>query len=222
MRIPILYSEQECPYSIRARFALVYAGIQFELRNIDSGDLPKQILELSNETKVPVLLLADGRVLEKSLEIMHWALLENDPEGWIDYEVDALEEMQGLIRINDNSFANDVIHYVHWAENNKQSREVYRKDCELFLAGLEEHLQNSRFLFDERVSQADYAILPFVYLFEQVGMEWFREALYPQVWQWLDYHKNAKLFKSVMKERPLWVADSKPVIYPVMNASPPS
>ncbi len=206
---------------MRARFALVYAGVRFELRSVDSSRLPEQVLDLNAEARVPILILADGHIIDDSLAIMHWALLENDPEGWIDFEVDGLEEMQGLIRINDSSFSSDVMHYIHWSENSEHSREVYRKDCELFLAGLEEHLTDSRFLFGDRVSLADYAVLPFVYLFAKTGMEWFREALYPHVWSWLDHHKKSSLFRLAMEEKPLWVADREPLIYPSQASSPP-
>ncbi len=210
----VLYSQRECPYSMRARMALMYAGMSFELRNIDSKNLPSELAAQRKKVKLPVLELADGRVLTDSLEIMHWALLQSDPDGWIDYEIDDLEEIQGLVTINDNSFVHDVMGYVFATENQDKSQKEYRKDCELFLAGLEQHLTKARFLFADRVSMADFAIFPFVYLFTQVRMEWFREALYPHVWQWFDYHQNSRLFKLVMEEKPLWCHGSNPLIYP--------
>ena len=176
--------------------------------------MPSELAIQRKKVKLPVLELADGRILTDSLEIMHWALLQSDPDGWIDYEVDDLEEIQGLVTINDNSFVHDVMGYVFATKNQDKSQKEYRQDCELFLAGLEQHLTKSRFLFADRVSMADFAIFPFVYLFTQVRMEWFREALYPHVWKWFDYHQNSQLFKSVMEEKPLWRHGGNPLIYP--------
>jgi glutathione S-transferase len=191
--------------------SLNYAGIQYEHREVVKTDLPEIVLRYDADGNIPLLFLSDTEVLNDSLEIMHWALLENDPDGWMDYEVDELDEMRGLIRINDNSFAKDVINYVHWDDSCDLSREQYRKDCELFLGGLEEHLQNSQFLFGDRVSHADFAIMPFVYLFSLVEMEWFRKALYPNVWKWLEYHTRSKLFQTAMKEHPRWRPETEAV-----------
>ena len=199
MPLPILYSERLCPYSLRARLALKYAGINFELREIDRNHLPEVVYQLSEQGTLPLLQLNARDVLDDSLAIMHWALLKSDPDGWLDYEIDALEEMQGLMHINDNSFARDVMSYVHWQQGDRP-RDACRKDCELFLTGLEEHLEHGRFLFGDRVSQADFAILPFVYLFAAVKTEWFRAALYPNVWKWLDYHTQSPLFKGALGE----------------------
>ena len=116
-----------------------------------------------------------------------------------------------LAPMADSSFAQDVMRYVNWDGSCDRSREEYRKDCELFLGGLEERLAKSRFLYGDRVSMADFAIFPFVNLFNQVKLEWFRAALYPD--EWLEYHVNSPLFRAVSSHYPLWQAGQDPVIY---------
>ena len=69
---PILYSFRRCPYAIRARMALVLAGIDFELREINLRDKPSTFLVTSPKGTVPVLVLPNGRVIEESLEIVDW------------------------------------------------------------------------------------------------------------------------------------------------------
>lgn len=219
MSIPVLYSERECPYSIRARMALAYAGMHWEHREVRQKSPPAEVMEMSATNRIPLLQVIEADPLDHSLDIMHWALLQSDPEGWLDYEVDELEEMQGLIRINDSSFAQDVMRYVTWDEYSEKTREAYRKDCELFLTGLEEHLTGKNFLFGDRVSMADYAIFPFVRLFSQVKLEWFRKALYPNVWKWLEYFANSPLFLSIMKEYPEWESGQDPVIFEYNSAA---
>jgi len=80
---PILYSFRRCPYAMRARMALMMAGITCELREVKLADKPAHMLETSPKGTVPVLLLPDGTVLEESIEIMRWALAQSDPEDWL-------------------------------------------------------------------------------------------------------------------------------------------
>jgi len=216
MSVPVLYYEENCPYSIRAAMALLYSGMPFELRSVTSGHPPAELFKDEDDLALqfPVLQVQGIKPCAHSMEIMQWALYQNDPDGWMDFEVDELEEMHGLVKINDSSFARDVIEYVSCKDNDSSARDQYRKDCELFLAGLEEHLQNRRFLFGDRVSYADFAIFPFVDLFATIRTDWFRKAMFPNVWEWLDYHKNNKLFKMVNGNHDLWKPGSEGIQMP--------
>ena len=79
---PLLYSYRRCPYAMRARMALLVAGIAFDVHEIVLRDKPAAMLALSPKGTVPVLRLPDGSVLEQSLDIMRWAFAAHDPEGW--------------------------------------------------------------------------------------------------------------------------------------------
>jgi len=79
--LPILYSYRRCPYAIRARMTLNYAGIQVEHREIELRNKPKSMLMASPKGTVPVLIVGD-LVLDQSLEIMRWALQYSDPDNW--------------------------------------------------------------------------------------------------------------------------------------------
>ena len=81
---PVLYSFRRCPYAIRARMALCYANIAVELREVLLKNKPLEMLEASAKGTVPVLVCADGSILEESLDIMHWALEQNDLCNWRD------------------------------------------------------------------------------------------------------------------------------------------
>jgi glutathione S-transferase len=91
---PILYSFRRCPYAIRARLALYVSGTRCELREVVLRDKPQALLEVSPKGTVPVLQLPDNTVLDESLDIMLWALEQNDPEGWI---VPEMSKMMALI-----------------------------------------------------------------------------------------------------------------------------
>src|SRR5882757_10856221 len=86
----ILYSFRRCPYAMRARLALDVSGQVCELREVVLRNKPPAMLEASPKGTVPVLVLANGEVIDESLDIMLWALGCNDPERWLTPESDSL------------------------------------------------------------------------------------------------------------------------------------
>ena len=77
--LPILYSFRRCPYAMRARWALLEAGLLVQWREIALKAKPAEMLAASPKGTVPVLVLPDGAVIEESLAVMHWALDQADP-----------------------------------------------------------------------------------------------------------------------------------------------
>ena len=76
----ILYSFRRCPYAMRARLAVLVAGIEVELREIVLRDKAPEFLAASPKGTVPVLVTSQG-VIEESFEVMEWALGQNDPQN---------------------------------------------------------------------------------------------------------------------------------------------
>jgi glutathione S-transferase len=198
---------------MRARMALAYAGISFEVREVILKDMPRELLAISPKGTVPVLQITESEILEESMDIMHWALLASDPDGWIDFEVDELDEMNELVEINDHSFKEDLDKYKYADRFPEKSQEEYREDCRIFLDGLEERLHNNRFLFADRVSFADFAIFPFVRQFSRVEPEWFNSSRYIYLRSWLAYHEKNPLFISIMHKYVSWKPGDQPVIF---------
>ena len=99
--LPILYSYRRCPYAIRARMTLKYAGITVEHREIELRNKPQSMLRASPKGTVPVLI-AGNLILDQSLEIMRWALQKYDPENWGEIDEDAaqiwIEKMMAHLR----------------------------------------------------------------------------------------------------------------------------
>ncbi|MFT7053342.1 MAG: glutathione S-transferase, partial [Psychromonas sp.] len=96
-----LYSFRRCPYAIRARLAIAVSSQPVFLREIILKNKPAEMLALSSKGTVPVLQLADGSVIDESLEIMVWALEQRDPNAWLQGR---LTEMLSLIDENDFEF----------------------------------------------------------------------------------------------------------------------
>ena len=70
---------------MRARLALIAADQRVHLREIALRDKPAAFLAASPKATVPVLVTDQG-VIAESLQIMQWALAQNDPEGWLQIE----------------------------------------------------------------------------------------------------------------------------------------
>ncbi len=199
--LPILYSYRRCPYAMRARMALKYAGIPVEIREISLKDKPAHMLQVSPKGTVPVLVLPSGKVIDQSIEIMHWALHENDVDGWL--SADASQTRQ-LIDENDGSFKQALDKYKYAIRFPEQSTQVYRTQGEAFFSKLERKLEGTSFLVADTLSLADIAIFPFIRQFAAVDTAWFESADYLKLKTWLKHLVESALFQSVMEKQPVY------------------
>jgi glutathione S-transferase len=202
--LPILYSFRRCPYAMRARLAIAYTGVVVELREVELRNKPQAMLLISPKATVPVLQLENGRVLDESLDIMFWALQQNDVEQWL--KAVNLNHAQALIQRNDEQFKYYLDRYKYADRYPAYSELYYRQQAELFLTDLEGLLTQSVFLCGEHFSLADAAILPFIRQFCAVDPLWFKDSPYPALRRWLNHFLASSLFERVMEKYPYWQA----------------
>lgn len=195
-----LYSFRRCPYAMRARMALRYAGVPVEIVEVSLKDKPAQMLALSPKGTVPVLN-ADGVVIDESLQIMRWALAQNDPDDWLlAGDSFAALWMEKLIEGNDQIFKSALNRYKYAERYPEQPMEAYRAEGALFLQKLDELLEGRDYLLADHPSLADIALLPFVRQFTHVDREWFAQTPYLRLQAWLQRLLESELFTSVMKK----------------------
>ncbi len=201
--LPILYSYRRCPYAMRARLTLRYAGVAVEVREIQLRNKPAALLQASPKGTVPVLVLPDGRVLEQSLDIMAWALAQRDPESWRLPQFEA--QAQAWIARNDGPFKALLDRY-KYPERVPQAPQVqWRQEAEaLMLAPMEQVLQQQAFLLGARPCWADMALMPFIRQFSRVDSAWFAAAPYAALRVWLGGLEGSDLFESIMHKQPVW------------------
>ena len=204
MQRPVLYSYRRCPYAMRARMALRYANIDVEIREIALREKPAQMIAVSPKGTVPVLVLASGKVLEQSLDIMDWALAQSDVDEWIVQDQEVQKLSTDLIATNDGAFKQALDKYKYAIRFPENPPDVYRAQGEEFLKRLESLLQLNSYLFRNTVSKADVAIFPFVRQFFMVDNAWFETANYPALKTWLNGLLNSQLFIDVMHKYPVW------------------
>lgn len=200
MALPVLYSYRRCPYAMRARMAIWAANIEVEVREISLREKPVHLLQISPKGTVPVLQLPDGSVLEQSLDIMQWALAQNDPYDWLHAAPDTVNR---LIAINDGDFKKALDHYKYPERYPEHSQPIYREQGEQFLQLLEAALQQHTYLASEKASIADVAIFPFIRQFAAVDMTWFADGEYLKLREWLEYWVNCSLFARIMQKLPV-------------------
>jgi len=197
MSPPLLYSFRRCPYAIRARLALRQAGIAYDLREVVLRDKPPELLALSPKGTVPVMCLPDGRVLEQSLDIMLWALGENDPQGWLSQA--PLAASLALIARNDMQFKPLLDRYKYPERHPEATQAAWREQAVAeMLTGLEQRLQSNAYLLAPLPCLADMAILPFIRQFAQVDRAWWDGCELAALRQWLDTLTRSPLFEAVM------------------------
>lgn len=199
--LPILYSYRRCPYAMRARMALSYAGIAVETREISLKQKPAHMLQVSPKGTVPVLVLPNGQVIEQSLDIMQWALQQHDVDGWFCAD---LQHTTLLIAENDGAFKRNLDRYKYAIRFPEHAAEDYRGEGELFLVKLELQLQQSPFLLGSKISLADIAIFPFIRQFSAVDHGWFESTDYVKLKLWLQHLVKSELFTRVMVKYPTY------------------
>lgn len=208
---PILYSFRRCPYAMRARLAIAVSEQQVQLREIILKHKPAALLAISPNKTIPVLQIDALNVLSESLDIMLWALNNNDPQQWL---TPALNDMLSLIKSNDNEFKSWLDKYKYADRFPEHSEEYYRDQADPFLRKLENRLIEKRYLFADQPTLADMAIFPFIRQFAAIDAKWFEQSPYPRVRDWLVGLIESPLFVASMKKYPTWLDSGKEVTFP--------
>lgn len=206
-----LYSFRRCPYAMRARLGLLFAGVKVELREVVLKNKPPQMLAISPKGTVPVLQLTDGAVIDESRDIMLWALEQNEPQNLLDKTVRT--EADALIDQNDNEFKYWLDRYKYADRHLEMTQEEYRQRGEVFLQQLEKQLEKHSYLLGDKVTVADIGIMPFVRQFAHVDREVFYGLPYPNLQRWLqDWLQHPVFLQAMTKFKP-WEEGDELVVF---------
>jgi glutathione S-transferase len=211
MNEAVLYSYVRCPYAARARLALIFAGINCQLREVDLAHKPAEMLQLSPKGSVPVLQLADGRVIDESLDIMHWATTFTVGANLLPIDIDAQANMAELIRWLDNDFSKQSFRYRFRLANDPHPPIYYRNQAEEFLSVLEAYLNQNRYIFGDSLSLGDLAVYPFLRSFVDVEPEWFVNTPYAHLHRWLALMSENKIVQQAFVVNKTWQNGDPPL-----------
>ena len=202
----ILYSFRRCPYAMRARLAVAEAKLEVELREVVLRDKPDAFLEASESGTVPCLVTDEG-VIDESLDIMIWALRQNDPHGWLDMPAEGFD----WIARNDGPFKQALDRTKYETRYPGIDPAEQRTLAGDFLTDLDQQVKT--WMFD-RPTIADYAILPFVRQFAFVDKDWFDTRPWPHVQGWLERFLSSDPFSAMMMKYPQWKDGDPPTLFP--------
>lgn len=205
--LPTLYSFRRCPYAIRARMALWVAGVSVELREVKLAAKPPQLAEVSPKATVPVLVRADGTVIDESLGIMRWALEQRDPEGW------RAGDDAALIAANDGPFKHHLDRAKYPGRYEEDGITDHRAAALALIAPLEERLVRAPQLCGPSRSLTDIALFPFIRQFAAIDPDWFAAQPLPRLQAWLEGHAASDLFAAVMPKFAAWAAGDTAIFF---------
>ena len=212
-KYPILYSFRRCPYAMRARMAIYQANIKCEYREVLLKDKPASMISLSSKGTVPVLLTPDDLIIDQSLDVMLWALHQDDPDDWLN-EDGSLG--QSLVERNDNEFKYYLDRYKYHVGYPEYSQEYYRDKTRDYLDQLEKCLNDNQgaALTADHMSFSDVSIFPFIRQFANVDLDWFKSSSYQLLNCWYNKIEQSDLFKDCMKKHKQWSPEQSPVYFP--------
>ena len=211
--LPILYSFRRCPYAIRARLALCQAGVAVALREVVLSSKPAEMLAASQAGTVPVLHLPSGEVIAQSLDIMRWALGQNDADGWL-----ARGDTPGqrvLTDVCDSAFKHALDRYKYAERHPARSAQAWRDgavDC--LIQPLEQRLTLAPQLGGERPVLADATIFPFVRQFAAVDSAWWEASPWVATRRWHDRWAESALMATCMHKLPPWQPGAPVTVFP--------
>ncbi|MBA4740728.1 MAG: glutathione S-transferase [Burkholderiales bacterium] len=207
--IPVLWTFRRCPYAMRTRLAIKSSGTQVYLREIVLRNKPDEFICDSAKATVPVLKLSNGKIIEESIEIMYWALTQNDPNNWCGVLNARQEHSRNFLAKLDGQFKNNLDRYKYASRYGLGADESvkYRKEGSKFLSRVNDLLKETSFLSGESQGFLDIASLPFVRQFRIANPEWFDQQDWPQLHNWLQTFLASNQFSLIMEKLKPW--DSK-------------
>lgn len=188
--------------------ALAVSGLTVELREVVLRDKPQELVAISAKATVPVLVHGQDKILDESLDIMRWALAQNDPQNWLSGIGD------NLISDNDGPFKHALDRYKYPHRYGLVDGLEFRNEALVYVQRLDQLLSKKPYLGDKAMNFTDVAIFPFIRQFVATDRHWFESQPLTQVKNWLAEHLNSMLFETTMRRYPQWTASSPHIYFP--------
>jgi glutathione S-transferase len=216
MSNPILYSFRRCPFAIRARIALYTANIQVELREVVLRQKPQAMLAISPKATVPVLQLPNGQVIDESLDIMYWALKQNDPLGLINLDPHQQQVGEPILKIIPK--LNKAIREYKFIDKFPEINEIEsEKKLLVFLNDFEGLLEQQAYIVGAQHKIYDYALFPFVRQVVSHNRKLLEENDLYKLLKWHDKIICSEPFISVMNKYKMWEEGISAIYFPDKN-----
>ena len=210
---PILYSFKRCPYAMRARMALKLGNIKCELREVKLSNKPEHMIKISPKATVPVLM-ADGIVIEESIDIINWAIKKkNIFKNNISKKDESLTEK--IIKLFDTEFKYHLDRYKYSSRYDNSKRNYHRDMCISLLLKIELLVSKRHWFFGKNINKIDISILPFIRQFRVADPDYFEQhQKIVNIKNYLNNFLNSSLYHQIMHKYEVWTEDSEVVYFP--------
>ena len=208
--LPILYSFRRCPFAMRARWALLEAGLMVHWREIELKRKPVEMLECSAKGTVPVLVLPNGTVIDESEAVMRWALAQADPRGLL-----RAADASALIAQNDGVFKRHLDRFKYTDRYPGESRDEHRDAGLRILADWSQRLEQNPWLLGPDISLADAALWPFVRQWRIADPDAFEaNGQLAPLREWLQRFLDDPSFERLMQRADPWCSGGLQPLFP--------
>ena len=195
---------------MRARWALLEAGLSVHWREIELKHKPAEMLQCSAKGTVPVLVLTDGTVIDESEAVMRWALAQADPRGLLQ-----AGEASALIAENDGAFKHHLDRFKYTDRYPGESRDEHRDAGLCILAGWSQRLKEHAWLLGAAISLADAALWPFVRQWRLADPEGFEaDGQLEPLREWLNRFLDDPSFERLMQRADPWSSGGLQPMFP--------
>ena len=143
--------------------------------------------------------LEDGTVIDESLDIVKWALSQNDPEGWLIDDADG-EELIDVMTTQGGKFKSQLDRYKYPNRYPDEDCSGAQEQARGYLEDLNIRLENHAYLCGDKRSYVDVAIFPFIRQCANPNREWFDALPFSALQKWLAQHLEWDLFQTIMKK----------------------
>ena len=195
---------------MRARWALLEAGLSVHWREIELKHKPAEMLQCSAKGTVPVLVLPDGTVIDESEAVMRWALAQADPRGLLQ-----AGEASALIAENDGAFKHHLDRFKYTDRYPGESRDEHRDAGMRILAVWSQRLKEHALLLGAAISLADAALWPFVRQWRLADPEGFEaDGQLAPLREWLNRFLDDPSFERLMQRADPWSSGGLQPMFP--------
>ena len=195
---------------MRARWALLEAGLSVHWREIELKHKPAEMLQCSAKGTVPVLVLTNGTVIDESEAVMRWALAQADPRGLLQ-----AGEASALIAQNDGPFKHHLDQFKYTDRYPGTNKNEQRAAGLKILNSWNQRIADQGWLLGERLSLADAAIWPFVRQWRIADPEGFdNHNSLGALRSWLNRFLDDPSFERLMQRADPWSPGGLQPIFP--------
>ncbi|MFM9912944.1 MAG: glutathione S-transferase N-terminal domain-containing protein [Methylophilaceae bacterium] len=166
-----LYSGTTCPYSHRCRIVLFEKGMDFEVIDVDATNKPEDLIEISPDNRLPVLVERDLRldianIINEYIDerFPHPQLMPPDPV------------MRARARLFLHNFEEQLFAHIGDIENNTANAEQARVAIRDGLTMIAPIFARQQFMLGDEFSMVDVAITPLLWRLNHYGIELPKQA----------------------------------------------